>query len=274
MAFSIMVPGVSARGSGLPIVGQYLDGMGTFPARNLLALYLLQDGAIGEAFAGPLADRGLFGRHGTLIAGSMPKRTAAGMDSYGAGDKGWMVDTNVPMDGSFTIGIVAKSSQVQPASGFPTFWGPRAHIASVPLLDGGVTTGPILDFGVQAADKFNAALYRAGGWAPDAGVLKDLLHPVASTTRTATGVSYKAETGRWVMANATHSTEWTDKPAGDALIALGTTHAFGATRFYDGTPSGELNLAVVYRRAKTADEMQPMLAAMRATVAARGVQVA
>lgn len=135
MSFKLIIPGADFSGLGNPKVESYIEG---FPADGLSALYLLQDGMVGQAFAGEVQDSSGNEHHAALIANSQAHQVATGLANVASpGDpvnRGFGALSPVEISDRFTIFGISRDL-------FPATSG--VSVYAMPWLSSGNATPPL-----------------------------------------------------------------------------------------------------------------------------------
>lgn len=280
MSFRITLAGVDASSSKLPVVQNTLFGL---PADDLVALYLCEDGEVGENYTGAITDATQNGNHGTLISLSAVKRIAAGFETRGdpgnsgstgsgsANMGGFAFDTGVPCDGSFTWVLVAKQDENNPNEAYPVLWSPKAPSAlPYATMDPRINVNLTPDVGNA---KIRPNLFKSDNWATG-GVASSAFDVTASpTNRFVLAMSFDEATGtfRRLCGGVQHT--FVDETSGDWMLALEGTHVFGYARESTTRPQsdGEFSFAALFTGvAMGFDELAELVTGAKSIMAERG----
>ncbi len=274
MALILQIPDLDDVDSPYASMNDYRYG---FPLESLVALYLLQDGTVGQAYSGSIRDASGKGNDGTLLANSaVPVQQSYGLAFGGAGG----FRTPIPAAAPYTVVEVVRQRIATSGSVYAV---PGYH-APTGTLDGASNYGPggaglVITQDIQFASdvgKLNVGLFAAGSQP----------FPGSQSRRQAGPITLASEQSFMSLGYAVdRNTDRLDfRTTGGATFQTNVTavnnvarnqagfHAFGM--FKNGAaPVGDVCLAAVFNRALSAPELDAVLATAKTLVSARGFPV-
>lgn len=299
MGMKIIIPGADFSASANPSVIDLVAGL---PAADLAALYLFEDGTIGSAYTGVIEDVTGNGNDATFIASSSARRSAFGFETAADNttrNRGFGIDTGINVSEKFTVfGVsrnrLAADSSITGQYVMPWSLSRNFSNAVAPDLSPGAQ-GAINGEGIGGILHINQQ--NTGGTTNYAEIASysskqspDTNQAWAGSTRPSVGNTAQPKSSwiAWALAF--------DKDVGYEFRTLGTgttvnaptqagqfytghglntsKHLFGAMAFSGSNINGEIAMAGIYDGvAKTASEMDALIAAMKTSLAGREMTI-
>lgn len=288
----------TAIAAGKVAVGQVLSGSGVTAGTTVVAplgggvwqVSASQNVASTTITATPpkATDSSGNGNDGDFFSGSTYAKVASGISSGNAAGNGFLFDSHIPVDESFSFVLVDRQ-RYDVASGtffelnwYPSGQGVGAMSAAHGLVntDGGSLVLVHSAVASGAADKnqlFSNKTSSTSGWTGGPGQAVITSSGSHDTNFTAWAVSFDASTGTTLYKGAGSSQG--PFTSADALTWFtnrnGETHIFGQGRYYqDNVCMGDLALVACYRGvAMDSAGLDGLITAAKTRVAARGVTV-
>lgn len=272
MSVVIRIKGADFSGKGLPKLTRTINGI---PSDGLAALYLMEDGNIGDSMT-QLLDSSGNNNHATIYS-DWPAaiRQSFGLES--ANDDGAAFDTGIPASGEFTvIAALRRTMPIGTSASYPTWFSDTSNgsLTSVSAgsyhservvpninVNGSEDTHGIYDHGSETLGSVRSSFSAAELPASEPAVL---------------GYSSSAQLGELAFYNHVGGKKrFTGKSAElaaayDGVIAnqlVGMWHHGSA----DNAVTCELYAFAIYDRALTSEELSTAIAAVKTRVEARGV---
>jgi|GEM_PF-4242359 len=271
----ITCPGAVAL-PGAPLVTRLRDGI---PSRNLVGLYMMQEGALTEVISDQLTDSSGNGAHGAILPGyTMPIQRAHGLEV--TGPYGMMAELPIPAGAArFTVLLAVRPVMVtSTANLYSTYYGATINgaYASAPSASKANYPYPVLNCPHQAGS---------------IGVFDDI-----SYSAQVFGYQRTTSAGSRLANQATVIGYSVDGPANTMRLADISSEAYTYTAasvgtYFDGTAKGnitigawrnanvaivdpvfaELHAVAIYDRAMDHAEMADARTRLKNKIAARGI---
>lgn len=296
MALKFVIPGADFSGLGNPRVQSYLEGL---PADNLAALYMFEQGTVGEAYPGPATDYSGNERAAPLIGGGSLFKTAGGVANSLAAERnaGGGIITPVSVTSQFTVfgvhrnliawdgvlseiyGIHWSVSGNWPSISAPVMAGSQRGLVNTAGRGGQLHVNQTVAAGASNNRAEFASLSWQNAEANPAIAWAGSVRPSMSAAATpkdswiAWALSFDRASGYTLRALGTGHT--IDAPVyaetfAAAHIANGSKHIFGPVGYGGGTFAGEMAMAGVYTDvAMAAADMDALIARMKLRLADR-----
>ena len=288
MPLQIRIPGVDFGATSLPQFRKRVAGFDAGPQDKLDALYLFEDGAVGDVVSRAYDSSGN-AQHGAIHTGSAAlTRTAGGvLMAGGAETRGAWFDTGIDLRRSHTIFGVIRQDNVFLAGtnlGFPTFF-TATEVLPATVLTNHLHSNPAYTMnmsfqGTTAAPRaqmFRNSPIRWGAEATGPVLAQDGLKPtgyysmVASIDAVSKLVTFK-------VGAATTSgpiSDMLNEPAiNDILAAASFKASFGhGPNTGELTQKGGFSLFGIYGRYMNLAQCEDLISRMQARMAARGVAI-
>lgn len=281
MSLIINIPDLDDSASQLAVLQETIAG---FPVTNLQALYLFEDGDVGSTPTQAVDSSGN-GRHASLLAGSSITRIDEGVKTGDALNNGFMLNTGVAYNASFSaVGVIRCRIPVSTSGAYPLLHGISAAygVNGVGASYGGATTYGVFNINHDATGATDAI-----NLAPFNGTPASAKWPGAPSNRpSTTNVSPRATWEAWglsvdvaagtIVFRANGSTiTFTSKSDLDLFMSQGGNHIFGYSRYLTGsTALGDVGLFGLYSGANDVAGLDVLIAAAKTRMSDRGVTAA
>ena len=256
MSLIIKIKGADYSGKGLPKLSRTIQG---FPVDNLHALYLFNDGQVGESFAGPFLDSSGNANHATIAPRfPLPLKQESGLVS--AGNNGFFLDTKYSGNKSFTAILVIKSN-------------PDTSNSFLASLDAVTSNGNVnaesgyLSLTYQTVNRWRI-FSNAGGI-----VNYDLANPPANTV-SAIAITVNVTTSDIQIFSLSDNgvLKGTDERI-SKIASLKQNLGIGIAGYSEGEIFGELHLSAIYSGVQSDTLIHKLLTTAKSAVEERGVEV-